>query len=116
MRRLTPLLLAALWACGSPDVPSGVLPPDRMVSVLWDVVRADEIANHQYPADSVRLRFRRSTELYRSVFQLHGITDSQFRKSFRFYESHPERMKPLLDSLDARARRPEQKELLKTSL
>ncbi|MDB5251068.1 MAG: hypothetical protein JWP27_237 [Flaviaesturariibacter sp.] len=107
MRRLSVVLLVMTWSCGRSDnVPSDVLPQERMGSVMWDIIRADEVANHQYPVDSNGRRFRRSTELYRSIFQLHGITDSQFKKSFRYYENHPQLLKPVLDSLDARARQP----------
>ena len=101
------LLLLVLVSCSSDtEVPKGVLPPTKMSVVLWDVIRADEAANHQYRQDTMNSLFRQSTSLYRSVFQLHQITDSQFKQSFRYYHSHPEAMKIVLDSVDALAKRP----------
>ena len=101
------LLLLVLVSCGSEtEVPKGVLPPTKMSVVLWDVIRADEAANHQYRQDTMNSLFRQSTSLYQSVFLLHQTTYSQFKQSFRYYQSHPDAMKIVLDSVDALSKRP----------
>ena len=101
------LLLAVFSACGNEGtVPKEVLAPPKMAKVLWDVIRADEAANHQFRMDTLHNLFRESTTLYQSVFKLHGVTDSAFKQSFRYYQGHPDKMKVLLDSVDALAKRP----------
>ena len=111
------LFLVLLSACGKDaDVPTGVLPPPKMSVVLWDVIRSDEAANHQFPQDTTNSLFKKSTNLYQSVFKLHGVTDSMFKHSFRYYQGNPEKMKILLDSVDALAKRPTADTLKKTAV
>ena len=100
------LLLISLFACtNKPRIPENVLPEAKMRTVLWDIMRADEWVVHEQNQDSTVDRYKRSMELYQKVFQINGITDSQFKTSFRYYQSRPELLKPLFDSLQRRSPR-----------
>jgi hypothetical protein len=100
-------LLIGLVGCSDDTaVPKKFLQPTKMAVVLWDVIRSDEAASHLYRQDSAHNLFHKSTSLYQSVFRLHGVTDSGFKQSFRYYQSHPEAMKIVLDSVDVLAKRP----------
>ena len=70
-----------------------------MRTVLWDIMRADEWVLQEQNQDTSVNQYKRSVELYQKVFQINGISDSQFKKSFRYYQSHPGLLKPIFDSL-----------------
>lgn len=93
------LLLLAVACNNNSKVPKGVLPKEKMESVLWDMLRADEIVNLQYTKDTTINRFDSSTRLYQQVLQLHKTDEATFKKSFKYYESHPDLLKPVFDSL-----------------
>jgi hypothetical protein len=96
------LLLLAVACNKDNKVPKGVLPKEKMESVLWDLMRADEIVNLQYTKDTSINRFDSSTRLYQQVFQLHRTDQATFKKSFKYYQSRPDLLKPVFDSLQKR--------------
>lgn len=99
MTRLSPFFLLLFWSCAGNDVPKGVLPPDKMEAVLYDVIRADEWVDFAVLQDSTFRNFSRRTALYDSVFRLHAINKEDYRNSVRFYQSRPDLLKGVLESL-----------------
>ena len=93
----------ALGACSQQGtVPKDILPPQKMQLVLWDALLADETAEYYIQKDSSINVLTRHAELYEQVFQIHKISKEDFRRSLRFYESHPQLLKPIFDSLQKR--------------
>lgn len=107
MIRTTSLLLVCfLFACSNKvKVPKGILPPNQMQKVMWEMVKADEWINFQSTADSAFKRYSKSAVLYQTIFKNQHTTDSQFKTSFRYYQRHPDLMKIVLDSLQAESNR-----------
>ncbi|MFN2439136.1 MAG: DUF4296 domain-containing protein [Chitinophagaceae bacterium] len=99
MIRLLPVLLLLLFACNNKNLPKDVLRPEKMHQVLFDVMQADELVNLKYTADTSLDRFSQSIALYQTVFKIHKISADDFKRSFKFYQNHPELLKPILDSL-----------------
>lgn len=97
----TPIaFLVFFCACSSePSVPADVLPLEKMEAVFYDVVRADEMVDFLKLKDTTYQLFNRRTALYDSVFAIHGITKTEFKKSLAYYESRPDLLKPLFDDL-----------------
>jgi hypothetical protein len=104
------LVLFLLVATGCSDkksVPSGILPPEKMEKVLWDMIQADQYsvdlakdsAAHIADLKTERLR------LYDQVFRLHDVTREKFRESYQYYTDHPELSQDLFDSLLVRGNR-----------
>ncbi|MEP7256872.1 MAG: DUF4296 domain-containing protein [Flavitalea sp.] len=94
---------AALVACTDHmKTPSGIIPRDKMELVLWDMIQADRYANNHLhkTEDSAALK-KAGFELYNQVFQIHGITEKDFKKSYLFYMSHPDIAYRLFDSVVA---------------
>jgi hypothetical protein len=96
-------LLLFTIACGQADrVPDGILSKEDMRDVLIDMNMADvyssESGDHGIPLpDSVR---QHTVKIYYTqILQLHKITAKQFRKSYDFYESHPDRLKEVYDMM-----------------
>lgn len=100
------LLLISLVACNNKqDLPKDVLAETKMRAVLWDMMRADEWVTYEQAKDSSLNRYKRSMELYQKVFQINGVIEAQFKKSFQFYQSRPNMLKPILDSLQRKGPR-----------
>jgi hypothetical protein len=99
-------LVCILCACsGQASVPSDVLPPKDMQSVLWDVMLADEVAEFYLEKNSTLIPLTEHTSLYQKVFQLHKISKEKFDKSVSFYEHRPDLLQPILDSLQKKSDR-----------
>ncbi len=84
-------------------VPKDILPVDKMHRVLWDMLRADELANQRTTTDTLSRPIFDRKELYRQVFQVHQVTSDNFKKSLQFYQNRPELLQIILDSLQKRA-------------
>lgn len=93
-----------LCSCfGKNRIPNDVLPQKEMVSVVWDLLRADEfLSAYVLPKDTSLNKKDESARYYEEIFKLHQTNKKTFQKSFTFYQSHPTLMKQLLDSLNAK--------------
>jgi hypothetical protein len=96
------LFLFLLCSCRS-EIPRDVLQPKQMEALLYDVIRADEWVDFASLQDSTFRKFSKRTALYDSVFRLHAITKETYRKSVAFYESRPDLLKAVLQSLHAKS-------------
>jgi hypothetical protein len=89
-----------LPSCSSKDnVPSNVIPPDKMQSVIFDLLKADEFINNFVIKDTTLKRDHEALKLYQQVFLLHKIKREDFYKSYNYYMAHPDKSKALFDSL-----------------
>ena len=98
---LIALIVMLFIQCGQKVqmVPKEVLSFDRMIPLLVDVHLIEGARN-----GSLILGDTNDIEdYYAKVYQKHGITEGQFKKSFKFYSSYPELFIPIyekvLDSL-----------------
>lgn len=93
------LICGLLVACSKEQkAPPDVLPPQKMQAILWELMKADEVVNH-YAADPAKNRYAISIDLYNKAFIKGGTTKEVFKKSIDWYSSHPQVLKPVLDSL-----------------
>ena len=109
MNRLVILIfLSFIVACSHKDeIPKGVLPPEQMKGVMWDMLQAERFSSGFLKRDSIAGRDiqKENFKLYDQVFQVHNITKDEFIKSFRFYLGRPDLSKIMFDSLSAEANR-----------
>jgi hypothetical protein len=102
MKRLFAAAALLFFSCNNKTaIPEDVLPVSEMTGLLWDVLLADELANQRYPADTVK-RLDTTMVLYPQIAKLHGTTQQQFKRSLQFYESRPDLLQQLIDSLQKR--------------
>jgi len=92
------LILAFLISCSTP-LPKDVLPPEQMKIVLWDVLRADELAGYNLISDTSLNRIETYTGYYQQILDIHKISRDRFKKSLLYYQNHPALFKVVLDSL-----------------
>ncbi|BAV08590.1 protein of unknown function [Filimonas lacunae] len=98
------MLVVLLAACGSNN--GSVIEPGKMKLVLWDMMRADEVASIENSRDSITNNLlMHAVEHYEQVFAVHAITKEQFYNSYQYYREHPMEHKDLMDSLSAYATR-----------
>jgi len=103
MIRVSIIALLLFFSCKQKTkIPDTILPVDKMEKVLTDMLRADEFYN-QKQMDSATIDSFRRTNLYKAVFTLHKTNKDEFRKSLNFYESHPDLLKTVLDSMHSKA-------------
>ena len=103
---MSALLLVAVACNNEVKVPKEVLPQKKMEAVLWDMLRADEMVNLQYTKDTTINRKDSSFRLYQQIFAIHRTDAATFKKSFKYYQSRPELLKPVFDSLQKRGYTP----------
>lgn len=66
---------------------------------MWDLMRADAYIADFIMKDSTRDRNTESAVLYEKVFAIHSTSQQAFNKSMDFYESRPDLLKIITDSL-----------------
>lgn len=89
-----------LASCGSKnDIPKGVMKPEKMQLVLFDMIRADNFAFDFITKDSSKKPEAELVKLQQKVFAIHKISRDDFYKSYEFYKAHPNIMEPMLDSM-----------------
>lgn len=87
-----------IFSCKS-DRPKGILSEEKMSKVLWDVMRADELALYQNGLDSTLNPYSKNIRYYQSILSVHQITAEEYERSFNFYQSNPALLKIVLDSV-----------------
>lgn len=100
-RKLLICLLIFIAGCSSGSVPKGILSPEKMQLIMFDFLKADELANEYAVKDTSRKRNTEAIKLYKQVLALHNTSKDEFFKSYRYYQSHPDKNKVLFDSLFA---------------
>lgn len=91
-----------IYSCNSA---SPIIPSKKMQAVLWDVMRADAIAQQLATKDSSIKLSEESKRLCDQVFLIHNITEEEFNKSYSYYSDHPDEMKIIIDSINTQQAR-----------
>jgi hypothetical protein len=102
MKQWVVLLLLAffLFSCENKNtIPKGILKPEKMQLVLWDVYRTDAFAFDFIKKDSSKKPEAENVQLLQQVFAIHKISKEDFYKSYTFYTAHPALLQPILDSM-----------------
>lgn len=81
-------------------IPENVLPPQKMQTVLWDMMRADQFLSDYVLNKDISLKKEiESIKLYQQIFTINHVTKEKFQTSFAFYQSHPSFLKIIMDSI-----------------
>jgi len=94
------IFCSALFACGHQEtMPPDILPPEKMTNLIFDLSRVDDYATRFLVSKSQDERRAESIRMYQGVFALHGTDRSDFEKSLKYYQEHPQSLRPVFDSL-----------------
>jgi predicted SnoaL-like aldol condensation-catalyzing enzyme len=72
-----------------------------MKTIMWDLENADTWFNQISIIDSAHKNRKMNIQLYEQVFVSHKITKQQFYDSYQYYQTRPDQMKILIDSVVA---------------
>lgn len=102
--------LIVLSACSrSRKVPSDVIGKDRMGRILYDIGLAEGAVETEYYRDSSRNKDSLLRTQLDKVMAIHGTSREEFRRSYDFYKRNPLILKEVVDSLQSRAQRNQQR-------
>jgi hypothetical protein len=94
------LFLLLIAGCSQKNkIPKGVLSQEKMRFVLWDLIRADEYATNFLLKENPGEPEEGKAILYEQIFKLHSTKADIFKKSLTFYQSNPNLLKVIFDSL-----------------
>ena len=108
MSRLIIIVTAVfiLISCNSKNkIPSGILPPDKMQAVLWDIIRADAYTRNYIKIDTAKNALVENARLQKNIFAMYQVSKESFYNSYAFYKTNPMLFKTLLDSMTNKASR-----------
>src|SRR5829696_1065654 len=97
--RLFFLLSVLMFSCSGESIPKGVFPKEKMSAVLYDIILADEWVDFKKMQDSTYMNFSKRAAIYDSIFQIHAIKKEQYQTSIRYYQSRPDFLKEIFESL-----------------
>ena len=87
-----------------------------MKVVLWDMMKADEWYVQTTIIDTLHMRTKENIQLYEQVFAIHHTSKNQFYNSYKYYQTHPDKFKVLMDSITAYANREKMPEIEKRTI
>lgn len=108
MTRIILLLALVIFtgACSNKDkIPEGVLKPEKMQAVLWDVIKAEAFTTDYIKKDSSKNTVAENQKLQQQVFAIHKVSKADFYKSYDYYQSNAAQFKKVVDSMIAQAER-----------
>ncbi len=94
-------IAVVLFACKRKQAIPKTLPINTMKIVLWDILKADEWYTQTTIRDTLHLRINENFLLYEEVYKVHHINKDIFYNSYKYYETHPDQFKVLIDSVVA---------------
>ena len=97
------LLFITLLSCTEKH--SAVLTISEMKPIIWDMLNADNWNFQTAVTDTANKNKKNNLAFYDKIFKQYDITKEQFYKSYKYYEFHPDRMKILIDSVEAYGQR-----------
>lgn len=98
--------LLVLNSCRNKEkTPSGVLKPDQMQAVLWDVIKAEVFTTEFIKKDSAKNAVEENLKLQQKIFAIHHTSKDIFYKSYDYYKTNTPVLKIMLDSMIAQAGR-----------
>jgi len=90
-------VLIFLAACSGNKTPNGILAQDEMANLLTDIHIIDgTMYNVMQQPDSL---YKYGTDKYQMVFRKYHTDSLQFKKSFRYYASHPEKLATIYEQI-----------------
>jgi hypothetical protein len=95
------LVCLVLAACNKKPKANEPFAINDMKTILWDIETADVWFNQIPLTDSVHRTRQMNIQLYEQVFASHNITKKQFYEGYQYYQTRPDKMKILMDSVVA---------------
>jgi hypothetical protein len=101
MKKLIVLFCIVIAACKTKEhIPSDILSQDKMQSVVWDMMRADQyLGDFVFPTDTSLNKDSQSIRMYQQVLAIHQLSKEEFTRSWNYYKAHPALMQQIMDTV-----------------
>lgn len=107
-------LITLLTSCGNKNkIPEGVIRPEKMQAVLWDILRADVFTRDFISKDSATNAVDKNLAMQREIFAMHHISKAEFYSSYAYYNENARLLKEIMDSMIVKADRSKEKIIIK---
>lgn len=93
------ILLAGISCIQKNKIPEGILSQEKMRRIMWDLIRTDVYVSDFLSKDSLINKEESRAKLYEQVYRLHSTNRIVFKNSLTFYQSRPDLLKVITDSL-----------------
>jgi hypothetical protein len=104
------ILSGMAFSCSrSGRVPSDIIGREKMGAILFDIGMAEGHLESFYFRDSTANRDSLLRRELDKVLAIHHVSQSEFRRSYDFYKTHPAIFKVMTDSLQAQSQRSQDK-------
>jgi len=101
MKKCLIILITAATCVTACKSKKEIIPVKEMKFVMWDMLVADAWFGDWSMKDSTIRANKENLNLYQKVFDMHHVTKDAFYTSYKYYSSHPDEMKILMDSVNA---------------
>lgn len=81
-----------------------------MKVVMFEMLSAEELSNMIVVKDTLQKGKKLNVQFYQEILKKHHLTKEAFYASYKYFDTRPDKMKILLDSVTAYAERMKQKE------
>lgn len=88
-----------LSSCNHKKIPSDIIKPKEMQSIMWDMIRADNLSEERARRDTLLNLNHENLGLINEVFAIHKIKKSEFERSLQFYQNNPDMLRVIFDSI-----------------
>ena len=99
------IISAIFFSCSKNKMPDGILDPEKMQAVYWDILQADIFTNEFIIKDSSKNLKKENAKLQLAIFKKHNIDRQQYYKSYKYYLAHTNLMKDMIDTMMVRQKK-----------
>jgi len=95
--------------CKTDTPPKNILAPEKMQSVLSDILLAESFAESYLAVDTTKKLKQLYAQELDKVMAVHKISQKEFRISMNYYKTRPDLLKVIMDTVNNRAIREKDK-------
>jgi hypothetical protein len=103
------ILFILLVACSNQAKNEQQIPFEKMRTVVWQLLKADELYARKSTTDSAWRVSKKNVVFYQQIFDLNNIDRTQFYKQMEKLKASPVEFKTLMDSVEALSKREKNK-------
>jgi hypothetical protein len=97
MKRLIWVLMTAiLWFGCKPGIPNGIIKPDKMEKILYDMHLVDGYISTIYVVDSAK---KVAAAYYRGIYKKFGTDSVEYNKSLIWYNTNPKELETIYKNI-----------------
>jgi hypothetical protein len=103
------ILFVLLVACNNEAKNEQQIPFEKMQTVVWQLLKADELYARKSVTDSTWKASKKNVVFYQQIFDLNKVDRTQFYKQMENLKAHPVEFKTLMDSVESLSKREKNK-------